>query len=300
MTCERDPGAEMHLRQTLGRYPNVCLRLYLCDPERLSDVFVDRHLSKETYLRFLAPSVLPPDVTRVVYLDSDLVVLDDIAALQAVDLKGKAVAAARDFDYHMAETIESRYPTLGIRPGHPYVNAGVLVMDLALWRRERVAERLLAYAARQGAKLALHDQDALNAVLQDEIALLDIRWNVQARYYTRSWIERFGHELPTEARRRPGIVHYATAEKPWTPRVHVHKRALYSRFLRKTRWHHDRPASATALQRVERTAAAALLRLGLDIYLLLPLARRLRARLTGTPRPLPFRARSGGHAGNPQ
>ncbi len=41
--------------------------------------------------------------------------------------------------------------------------------------------RLLAFARQRGSDLTLHDQDAINAVVFDEVKTLDHRWNLQAR-----------------------------------------------------------------------------------------------------------------------
>ncbi len=49
------------------------------------------HFRLETYFRLLAPSLLP-SVKKAVYLDSDLVVLDDIAKLWDTDVEGKLLA----------------------------------------------------------------------------------------------------------------------------------------------------------------------------------------------------------------
>ena len=73
---------------------------------------------------------------------------------------------------------------LGFRPGHRYVNAGVLVMDLDAWRRERISDQLFAFVSRHGERLFWHDQDALNVLLQGRITLLPRRWNVQTLWYT--------------------------------------------------------------------------------------------------------------------
>ena len=62
-------------------------------------MFVDKHLTKDTYLRFLAPEILPDGVSRVIYLDSDLVVLDDIGGLWDIDLAGNPLGAAPDLDW---------------------------------------------------------------------------------------------------------------------------------------------------------------------------------------------------------
>lgn len=55
------------------------------------------HFRLETYFRLLAPSLLP-SVRKAVYLDSDLVVLADIAELWDMDVEGYLLGATRDAD----------------------------------------------------------------------------------------------------------------------------------------------------------------------------------------------------------
>ena len=112
-------------------------------------------MAKPIYV-FLAK--LLPDLDRVLYLDADVVVVDDLRALYATDLGSNVVAAAPDL-YR-----QYRLAAFGLSGSQPYVNAGVLLIDLARWRRESLTDRLVRFVERSGPQLELHDQDALNAV----------------------------------------------------------------------------------------------------------------------------------------
>lgn len=276
LSCDADDVAEATLRQALSSCRSAKVFVYKVEPERLAGLFIDRHLTKEAYLRFLAPEILPKDVRRVVYLDCDLIVLDDIAKIFVADLGGKAVGAVADCAWTDVASQE-RLCELGLGPEHVYVNSGVLVMDLDRWRREGLTDRLLRFATVRGPRLLRHDQDALNAVLKDEIRLLDRRWNLQVLLLSR-WAKR---HLPqdfaatAEARRRPGILHFSTAEKPWQFRAWTRRKALYFRFLDRTPWRHERPPGLTPAQRLEYDLSRCLLRVGLDIYVAKGAWRRL-------------------------
>jgi lipopolysaccharide biosynthesis glycosyltransferase len=288
MSCDADAAAEAKLREALRPFDRVDVAVHHVDPARLADLFVDRHLSKEAYLRFLAPEVLPGDVDRVVYLDSDVVVLDDVSALFAVDLQGKAVGAAPDLDWS-GHAPTDRLRALGVDPAAPYVNSGVLVMDLARWRRDGLSRRLLDFAAQKGALLLRHDQDALNAVLRDDIRLIDRRWNLQVLLLSH-WARRglpLDHAATAEARRRPAILHFSTADKPWKFRVWTRRKALYHRFLDRTPWRGEPPPGLTRAQALEHRIAVGLLRLGVDVYAAGGATRRLRRMLGAAAARLP-------------
>jgi len=226
--------------------------------------------------------VLPADIDRVLYLDVDLLVLDDIDKLWAADLAGKAVGAVAEIAWGEAAP-DTRAAALGIAPGHVYVNSGVLVIDLGRWRRDGLCRGLLDCAAALGSRAAYHDQDALNMVLQGDIALLDRRWNVQTLMLG-SWYRRAlpgDHRATAAARRRPAIVHFSTGAKPWKFRARTRRRADYFRFRERTAWRDQPPPGLTGAERLEHAAARALLRVGIDVYLVAGIGDRLRAARAG-------------------
>jgi lipopolysaccharide biosynthesis glycosyltransferase len=108
------------------------------------------------YLRLLAPDYI--DAARLLYLDCDIVVNGDLGPLFAMDLKDCAVAAC------------------GV-PGN--FNSGVLLIDVDRWRRENLTAKTLEWASTHGK--ALHDQEALNAIIQDRFLPLSPKWNCMRR-----------------------------------------------------------------------------------------------------------------------
>lgn len=281
MTCDHDLD-EARLVQTLRSYPHASVHIYPVNDPRINGAFVSRHLTKEAYLRILAAEFLPASVHRVVYLDSDLVVLDDISILAHADLKGFALGAVADCDWR-ANARDDRLAVLGIRADNTYVNSGVLVMDLDRWRRDNLVNRIFAFIAENGEKLVFHDQDALNVVLQGDIALQDRRWNLQVVLYSRfaRRVLPVDHRDSKTARRDPAIVHFSTGQKPWTFRAWVRKRALYFRFLDKTAWRRDLPDLQSRAQRLEYRLNRSLLKAGIDIYVLIPVMHRVLRMLPG-------------------
>lgn len=279
MTSARPGKNERMLAKTLRAFSNVRLEIYRIKDERISEVLTDSHLTAEAYLRFLAPEVLDDSISRVIYLDCDLIVLDDLHQLWMVDLHGHAVGAVAECDWMGAST-ENRLTRLGIPRDHVYVNSGVLLMDLTRWRHEMLADRLFRFVREKGPELPYLDQDALNAVLPTQISLLDRRWNVQAMFFGR-WFRkamRQDYEATRNARRNPGIVHYTTASKPWQKRSTARKRALYYRFRSRTAWRHTPPDFVGTAERIEHRLALIFLKFGLNPYLLLHGWQRMRRR----------------------
>jgi lipopolysaccharide biosynthesis glycosyltransferase len=181
---------------------------------------VSDSISASTYARLLLPQLMP-QADKVLYLDADLVVRDDLSALWNLDLRAHAVAAVLDpfCDNRVA---------IGFGAGDAYFNAGVLLMNIDVWRRENLAEAVANYVIRFGPLLKYFDQDALNAVLKHRVLFVDPRWNFQPRMADieprvfACTPEAFGR-----ARASPAIIHYTTPHKPWKDPFSVHYGRTY-------------------------------------------------------------------------
>ena len=159
----------------------------------------------------LLGELLPGDVERVLFLDADVLVLDDPTGLLEADLGGRALAAA--VDGAIARCSAPRgvraWREQGIPAFAPYFNAGVMAVSLREWRGREVGARALRYLATRGTSGGgfLH-QEALNAIAWDDWYELDPRWNVLASHAGRPYWQASAPE-------HAGIVHFAGRMKPW-------------------------------------------------------------------------------------
>ena len=135
--------------------------IHFCEvaADQFASFFVSGQLSRAAYFRLEMGHLLPSTVERVIYLDCDLLVLDDIAALWNHDMGGHPLAAVMDLGI-MASSKDWRgkQERLGFSKRDRYFNSGVLMVDLAAWRAHdygRQAEQLAAKNAYRH-----HDQDA--------------------------------------------------------------------------------------------------------------------------------------------
>lgn len=187
--------------------------------DALSNYPVRGHFVPLVYARILAPDLLPATVERLLYLDADLLVLDDISKLWALPLDGVILAAATDMAVPRVSSPMGlrRFGQLGIPADAPYFNAGVYLADLRAWRKAGITEQSMAYLHRYHDDVNLLDQDALNAVMHGRWQRLDMRWNLIAslagrRHYRPDGIDP---EEYRQALARPGIIHFAGLLKPW-------------------------------------------------------------------------------------
>jgi lipopolysaccharide biosynthesis glycosyltransferase len=192
-------------------------------PSRLKALGASPHLARLTphYFRLLIPYLAPRTARRAIYLDADTVVLKDIAPLEAIDLRGFPVAAMQDFISCIGDAV-ANWQQLGLNPDAPYLNSGVLVIDLQRWREERIAERVIEicranpdYLAVQG-KWHQFDQYGLNVLLQG-------RW----RPIPRCW----NHPTFEPPKRDMKIIHFIGDGKLEATKCHDAHRAVHRALL---------------------------------------------------------------------
>ena len=185
------------------------------------------HISSTTYARLLIPKILPAGVAKALYLDADLLVLDDLGPILQLDLDGAALGAVLDarLDTHakMGNTKLAGLPFPRVRD---YFNAGVLLIDLARWRSERIAEKAVEYL--NGCPDSVYsDQDALNVACDGVWKQLHPRWNC----YQIDLNEPVGDLAPAQ---RPGIIHFHGWSKPWDPAALNCNAKFYDAFRART------------------------------------------------------------------
>ncbi|MBE6573707.1 MAG: glycosyltransferase family 8 protein [Ruminococcaceae bacterium] len=158
------------------------------------------HFSVVTYYRLFIASLFP-QYDRIIYLDSDLVVLGDISKLYDMPIGDNILCAAPEqFVRNTEEFRDYADIALGVDPDG-YVNAGVLVINLNEFRRCRIEQRFVELITKYDFDLLDPDQAYLNYLCRDRIYLLENGWNKEPM------------SLPCEGDKN--IVHYALYKKPW-------------------------------------------------------------------------------------
>jgi lipopolysaccharide biosynthesis glycosyltransferase len=138
------------------------------------------------YARIYLADTLPAVVRRVIYLDSDVVVVDDVRKLWSVDLGERHVVAAPEYchanftKYFTDAFWSDRELRAAFRDRRPcYFNTGVMVMDVARWRRGGYTRRVEEWMAVQKRKRIYHlgSLPPFLLVLAGDIRPVDHRWN---------------------------------------------------------------------------------------------------------------------------
>ena len=164
---------------------------------------IDMHhfyVSKVALFKFDIPNILSNE-DKVLYIDSDIIVMDDLAELFNTDINDYYAGVVRDFpayySYHYNNEIDL----------DDYFNSGVLLLNLRLLRQKNVYEKLLAYKQEDNLKRFM-DQDCYNVVFNGQTIALPAKYN-----YMNSAIELYKKYLAEPV--KPVIVHLTTERKPW-------------------------------------------------------------------------------------
>lgn len=179
------------------------------------------HLTVATYFRLFATLVLPKEITRILYLDVDVIVNKPLKELYETDLDNYmfgAVIAPQDYP----KEIKRR---LGISLQSKAINAGVMLMNLEEMRKKIDYKKVYDYINKYGKKLICADQDVINALFYKQIKYVDSTYNYLAVFtsakeiflYPITWYRNL--KSPEIA-----IIHYAKRSKPWN--IHFGQQAL--------------------------------------------------------------------------
>ena len=224
------------LQKIAAKY-KVDLDLKQIDTDILKDFYFDKskhYGNVMMFARLLLSSVLP-DLDKIIYLDCDIVVLNDLQSLWNFDVSDVAVAMAPDFTLKDKSTLNR----LGITTGY-YLNSGVILMNLDYWRKHDVQNRIFSYILEKGDKLIYNDQDALNSSLQNEHEELHIKYNFSYYYFHRLigvlYKEKI-HEI-IEARDNPIIFHYFGPLKPWSLGAYLPGKELFIKYQKLSGWNY--------------------------------------------------------------
>jgi lipopolysaccharide biosynthesis glycosyltransferase len=196
-------------------------------------------ISIATYYRLFLPELIPVQIEKVIYLDCDLVVEEDILNLWKADLEDNYLLAAEDFWIHSVSAHNGllNYKKLGIDQESKYFNAGVLVINLKKWRSDEITAKAIEYLIQNKEYIRFHDQDVLNGLLAGQWGQLDPRWNLTPGIYDYYSEEEslFPKDIYDNLIRHPYIIHFASGTKPWNS-CNVYYKEHFFKYLDKTEW----------------------------------------------------------------
>lgn len=222
---------------------------------------VKSYVTRATYYRLFIADILPKSVTKIIYLDGDVIVRSSLQTLWNTACNEYAIGAVTD----MAETTHD-FVRLGYERRYGYFNAGVLLINVDYWREHRLKEKFLDLITNHPERIVLHDQDVLNITLYDQKLCLPMKYNVQNGFLWKKDFNQFGDRYDEyeadvlKAIVDPVIIHFTDNKKPW----HVEDCNPYSyefmKYYKQTEWKY-RPLTHCNKSKIRYFAAKFLRRL---------------------------------------
>ncbi len=165
-------------------------------------LFARDYYNLTTYYRFFIADMFP-QFDKVIYIDGDTVVLDDIAKLYDIDLGDNIIGGAHEQAFVQSDLYGTYIDkVLGISR-YETINAGVMLMDTYAFRKEEILAKFIKLLG-EYKFVVTQDEDYLNVLCNGRIKFIDDGWNTQ------TFMDLVVEEQDMK------IIHYDMAIKPWT------------------------------------------------------------------------------------
>ncbi len=234
---------EATLRRITAHIPTGKGELLSYDISDISNrlgIEVPKTIAISSYARLFIQSLLPRDISRVLYLDCDTIVTDSLTELWQTDLTDYYIGGILDT---LPDTVAKT--SVGLGENVPYVNAGVLLINLEQWRKDNLQRRFLQFLLSYGGHVHHHDQGLINGVCRGHIKVLHPRYNLTTNYLSHNYdILRqtntpfYSKEQIGEAKSHPAIIHFTAGflTRPWCKGSHHPFASLFRQMHAKTMW----------------------------------------------------------------
>ncbi len=182
------------------------------------------------YLRVFSPYVIDQNTDKLIYLDVDTIVQDDISKLWNTSLGNYTIGAIQD----VGKTVDCawggipNFKELGLEADTKYFNSGVLLINAKKWRAENISSDVIAALSKYKKHVRLADQYGMNVVMANKWFELNPNWN---------WFAFKENE-------NPSIVHFLDIKpifKSYSSQE-IYKQEFY-RYLSLTPWKNFKPIS---------------------------------------------------------
>jgi lipopolysaccharide biosynthesis glycosyltransferase len=203
-------------------------KFYKIDYSLIKNAPVSHHVTLASYNRLFLSNILDQKIERVLYLDSDVVVIGQIDTLLDCNIDGFFVGA-------VAEIISNiDRERLEFNSDDNYFNAGVLVVNLKKWREEKILSKFVNFISGNSHRIKYWDQDVLNYCLKNKWFRLPQKYNLTHVYFYPNEYTPFYfglNQTQYEATQKdPVIIHFTSHQKPWIEGCKHPKKGLYFKY----------------------------------------------------------------------
>ncbi len=192
-----------------------CEVFFLKMNDKYKNETLNNRLKTPCYYRLELHNLLP-NINKIIYLDGDTGIFEDLTELINIDMKGNYILGFLD-------SLPNAIEKFGI-PNATVLCSGVLLMDLDALRKNNMTEKFNKFIAEQKEKINQQDQTIINVVCQDKISTLPPKygiWCFEAKIHAlkhnnrqRPWL-KYNEEEFLKAYSHPAILHYVWPKPYW-------------------------------------------------------------------------------------
>lgn len=195
-------------------FPSADFSFIYMDKELFSDFPENKRYPKEMYYRIFAADFLPQTMDKVLYLDPDIIVINPIDEFYSRDLGDNFYMACSHTRKFLTKVNMLR---LGVDEDYPYINSGVMLMNLKELRKHQKKEEILSYINDKGKNLILPDQDIITALYGGKTIIADsLKYNMSDRLLSFHNASPANKKIDLDwIRKNTVIIHYFGKNKPW-------------------------------------------------------------------------------------
>lgn len=180
--------------------------------------------TRSVWARFFFADFIDDPGVNVLYIDTDVLITDDLGELFDLELGNNLFGAVSEVHYVSGE---KKWHSAEFMPAGAwrYFNAGVMVINLDLYRREKIHEKCFNWYNQHRNIADCFDQDSLNVIGAGRVFYLPPKWNFKDSWLLRQMQESLNVDYwrgnrPADvysAIENPKIIHYVGPCKPWKP-----------------------------------------------------------------------------------
>lgn len=199
-----------------------------------ADLPTTKNWSKEMYYRLLLGELLPEEISRILYLDVDIIVNQQLFSFYQIDLQGKDLAAADDPMIQGNFSAEQQRLFEGLQQPVRYFNSGVILYDLKKIRKSYSFATYCDVARRFSYQLTNPDQDLLNYVHAGNVYYID-----NSHYNIFAQIAEMQGSNYEQVKTKGAIIHFA-GRKPWNYNgIHYGTEKLWWDYAKQTPFYYE-------------------------------------------------------------
>ena len=207
-------------------------------------VKVPQTIAITAYLRLFIAYILPQEIQKVLYMDVDAIVNKSLHDLWNIEFKNELIAGVLDSVSTNAKSL------IGIVSAEPYLNSGLLLINLKVWRTENIQSKFLSFLIKNDGNVYHHDQGILNAVCSSRKIIIHPKYNVMTSFFDFSvkQLQSLNAITPyytqveiDEAKENSVYIHFtpSLSNRPWLVNCAHPLKDLYIMNKNETPWKYD-------------------------------------------------------------